>query len=112
MLDSFGFKIENVFDNDPAKIGKTISERAVRDIKEIEGVIKEKSIEIAIIAVPPAKAQMVADILVKANIKVIMNYTSVPIKVPKKVKIQTTDPIEKLLHTLYYLSNAGYAEYK
>lgn len=112
MLDSFGFKIENVFDNDPAKIGKTISERAVRDIKEIEGVIKEKSIEIAIIAVPPAKAQMVADILVKANIKVIMNYTAVPIKVPKKVKIQTTDPIEKLLHTLYYLSNAGYAEYK
>lgn len=112
MLDRFGFKIENVFDNDPAKIGKTISERAVRDIGEIKDVIKEKNMEIAIIAVPPAQAQKVTDILVKAGIKVIINYTSVPIKVPKKVKIQTTDPIEKLLHTLYYLSHTGYAEYK
>ena len=112
MLDRFGFKIENVFDNDPAKIGKIISERAVRDIGEIKDVIKEKNMEIAIIAVPPAQAQKVTDILVKAGIKVIMNYTSVPIKVPKKVKIQTTDPIEKLLHTLYYLSHTGYAEYK
>ena len=112
MLDRFGFKIENVFDNDPAKIGKTISERAVRDIGEIKDVIKEKNMEIAIIAVPPAQAQKVTDILVKAGIKVIITYTSVPIKVPKKVKIQTTDPIEKLLHTLYYLSHTGYAEYK
>ncbi len=112
MLDRFGFKIENVFDNDPAKIGKTISERAVRDIGEIKDIIKEKNMEIAIIAVPPAQAQKVTDMLVKAGIKVIINYTSVPIKVPKKVKIQTTDPIEKLLHTLYYLSHTGYAEYK
>ena len=59
-----------------------------------------------------SEAQEVADTLVGAGIKVIMNYTSVPIKAPKKVKIQTTDPIEKLLHTLYYLSHTGYAEYK
>ncbi len=112
MLDRFGFKIENVFDNDPAKIGKTISKRVVRDMKEIRDVIKEKNIEIAIIAVPPANAQKVTDMLVRAGIKVIMNYTSVPIKAPKRVKIQTADPIEKLLHTLYYLSHTGYAEYK
>ncbi|MCD4670946.1 MAG: hypothetical protein K8S14_10930 [Actinomycetia bacterium] len=81
-------------------------------MKEIRDVIKEKNIEIAIIAVPPANAQKVTDMLVRAGIKVIMNYTSVPIKAPKRVKIQTADPIEKLLHTLYYLSHTGYAEYK
>ncbi len=110
MLDRFGFKIENVFDNNEAIIGKTVSGRVIRDIKEIDPVIKEKNMDIAIIAVPPEEAQKVANILVKAGIKVIMNYTSVPIKVPKKVKIETTDPIEKLLHTLYYLSHTGYAE--
>ena len=89
MLDRFGFKIENVFDNDPSKIGKTISGRVIRDIKEIEAVIREKGMEIAIIAVPPEEAQKVANTLVSAGIKVIMNYTSVPIKVPKKVKIET-----------------------
>ncbi len=110
MLDRFGFKIENVFDNNKAIIGKTVSGRVIRDMKEIDPVIKEKNMDIAIIAVPPEEAQKVANILVDAGIKVIMNYTSVPIKVPKKVKIETTDPIEKLLYTLYYLSHTGYAE--
>ncbi len=112
MLDRFGFKIENVFDNNAAIIGRTVSGRVIRDIKEIESVIKDKNMDIAIIAVPPEEAQKVANTLVNAGIKVIMNYTSVPIKVPKKVKIETTDPIEKLLHTLYYLSHTGYAELK
>ncbi len=112
MLDRFGFKIESVFDNNAAIIGKTVSGRMIRDIKEIESVIKDKNIDIAIIAVPPEEAQKVANTLVNAGIKVIMNYTSIPIKVPRKVKIETTDPIEKLLHTLYYLSHTGYAELK
>ncbi len=112
MLDRFGFSIENVFDNDLKVIGKKISGRLVKDIKGIKDVIENNNIEIAIIAVPPDSAQKVSNILVNAGIKVIMNYTSVPIKVPARVKIQTTDPIEKLLHTLYYLSHTGYAEYK
>ncbi|MCJ7473333.1 MAG: redox-sensing transcriptional repressor Rex [Actinobacteria bacterium] len=110
MLGRFGFKIENVFDNNVSIIGKTVSGRVIRDMKDIESVIKDKNMDIAIIAVPPEEAQKVANTLVSAGIKVIMNYTSIPIKVPKKVKIETTDPIEKLLHTLYYLSHTGYAE--
>jgi NADH/NAD ratio-sensing transcriptional regulator Rex len=45
--------------------------------------------------------------LVISGIKVIVNYTSAPIKVPRYVSVQTNDPIEKLLHTLYYLSNTS-----
>ena len=110
MLGRFGFKIENVFDNNVSIIGKTVSGRVIRDMKDIESVIKDKNMDIAIIAVPPEEAQKAANTLVSAGIKVIVNYTSIPIKVPKKVKIETTDPIEKLLHTLYYLSHTGYAE--
>jgi len=109
ILDKFGFKIEDVFDNDPDVIGKTISGRKVKDILEIKNVIQEKRINVAIIAVSEDSAQKVTDILVEAGIKVVINYTSVPVKVPKYVDVQTTDPIEKLLHTLYYLSNTVYA---
>ncbi len=112
MLDRFGFRIDNVFDNNLKVIGKKISGRLVKDVKSIKDAIDNNNIEIAIIAVPPDSAQKVTNVLVNAGIKVIMNYTSVPIKVPPRVKIQTTDPIEKLLHTLYYLSHTGYAEYK
>ena len=108
ILDKFGFKIEDVFDNDPDVIGKTISGRKVKDILEMKNVIQEKRINVAIIAVPEDSAQKVTDILVEAGIRVVINYTSVPVKVPKYVDVQTTDPIEKLLHTLYYLSNTVY----
>jgi len=112
MLDRFGFKIENVFDNNPEKIGKLISGYEVLDIGQVRDIFKKKNIEISILAVPPGSAQKVTDILVEAGVKVIINYTSVPIKTPPNVRIETTDPIEKLLHTLYYLSHTGYAEYK
>ena len=109
ILDKFGFKIEDIFDKDPDVIGKTISGRKVKDILEMKNVIQEKRINVAIIAVPEDSAQKVTNILVVSGIKVVINYTSVPVKVPKYVDVQTTDPIEKLLHTLYYLSNTVYA---
>jgi len=112
MLERFGFKIENLFDNDPKIIGKFFSGQKVLNIGQIKDIISKKNIEISILAVPPDSAQKVTDILVKAGIKVIINYTSVPVRTPQDVRIETTDPIEKLLHTLYYLSRTGYAEYK
>ncbi|GAH09676.1 unnamed protein product, partial [marine sediment metagenome] len=108
MLDRFGFRIENVFDNNPEVIGKLISGHEVLDIGQVKNIIKKKNIEISILAVPPGSAQKGTDILVEAGVKVIINYTSVPIKTPPNVRIETTDPIEKLLHTLYYLSHTGY----
>ena len=109
MLERFGFKIENVFDNNPEVIGKVISGSEVLDINQARDIFKKKNIEISILAVPPGSAQKVTDILVEAGVKVVINYTSVPIKTPPGVRIETTDPIEKLLHTLYYLSHTGYA---
>lgn len=110
MLERFGFKIENVFDNDTQLIGSLISEHRVLDIYKIREIISQKDIEIAILAVPPHSAQKVTDMLVGSGIKVIINYTSVPVKAPAHVNVQTTDPIEKLLHTLYYLSHAGFTK--
>jgi redox-sensing transcriptional repressor len=107
MLSKFGFKIENVFDNDPDVIGKSIFGRKVKDISEIKNIAYENLIDIAILAVPEDSAQRVTDLLVISGIKVIVNYTSAPIKVPRHVSVQTNDPIEKLLHTLYYLSNTS-----
>ncbi|MBN1299355.1 MAG: redox-sensing transcriptional repressor Rex [Actinobacteria bacterium] len=111
MLDKFGFKIENVFDNDENIINRIISGRLVMDIAKMQDVVRQRGINIAILAVPEESAQAVTDILVANGIKVIINYTSVPIKVPKNVNVQTNDPIEKLFHTLYYLSNTVYRSY-
>jgi len=108
-LNKFGFNIEHVFDNNEKIIGKKISDKEVIDIRRLPEVINENNIKMAILAVSQNSAQSVTDLLVKAGIKVIINYTSVPIEAPSNVNIQTNDPIEKLLHTLYYLSNTGQA---
>ncbi|MDD3819163.1 MAG: redox-sensing transcriptional repressor Rex [Actinomycetota bacterium] len=112
MLERFGFRIECVFDNNSDIIGKTISGHRVLDINMIKDEIRKNNIEIAILAVPPDSAQKATDVLIEAGAKVIINYTSVPIKAPAGVRVETTDPIEKLLHTLYYLSHTGYVERK
>ncbi len=112
MLERFGFKIENVFDNNQEIIGKTISGYRILDINTVKDEFRKKNIEISILAVPPDSAQKATNILVQAGVRVIINYTSVPVKAPSGVRVETADPIEKLLHTLYYLSHTGYVECK
>ncbi len=108
MLNKYGFRIEDVFDNNDKVIGNDILQYTVKDVSLIESVIKSKKIDVAILAVSQAAAQEVTDILIDSGIKVIINYTSVNVYAPPGINIQTTDPIEKLLHTLYYLSRTGY----
>jgi redox-sensing transcriptional repressor len=107
MLNKFGFIIENVFDNDKEIIGKKISEKEIMDISLMKAIIKDKSLKVAILAVSTNSAQYVANLLVDSGIKVIINYTSMPVKVPSNIIVQAADPIEILLHTLYYLSRTG-----
>jgi len=109
MLNKFGFKIEYVFDNNRDIVGENISGKEVTDISDLKSIIKDKALKVAILAVSTDAAQSVTDLLVESGIKVIINYTSVPVKVPTHINIQTADPIEILLHTLYYLSRTGQA---
>jgi len=107
VLNKFGFHIEYVFDNDKNLIGKKISGIEVLDISDLKNKIKNNSVKVAILAVSPNAAQEVTDLLVDSGIKVIINYTSVPVETPPNINIQSADPIEILLHTLYYLSRTG-----
>ncbi|MCL6472801.1 MAG: redox-sensing transcriptional repressor Rex [Firmicutes bacterium] len=102
-----GFHISAIFDKDPDKIGKTIQHLEVFDIKDLPQIVKNANIEIGIIAVPPAAAQQAADLLVEGGVHVILNYTPALISVPAGVQLHNTDPVQQLLHTLYYLSSAG-----
>ena len=103
-LSKHGFMVTAVFDNDPARIGGRLGDVVVRDMREFERTVKEQGISIGVIAVPPVAAQDVADRLAAAGIRVILNYTPVVVQVPDGVTLHNTDPVQELLHTLYYLS--------
>ncbi len=99
-----GFRIACVFDADPNKIGKSIGDFTVQSQETMAEQIKEQNIKIAMLAVPAEYAQEVADKLIEAGVRAILNYAPINIIVPDNVQIQYIDPVTHLQHMTYYLS--------
>ena len=82
------YKIVATFDIDPLKVierglkelGKPVE---IIHINRIREVAKERKIEIGIITTPPSEAQNVADLLVQAKVRGILNFAPVQIIVPE-----------------------------
>lgn len=102
-FNDHGFQIKCIFDADPNKVGQMIAGFTVYDISELEKMVKAQKIKVAMITVDTGHAQEVADRLVNAGIKSILNYAPVILKVPETVQIQYIDPILELQHMTYYL---------
>jgi redox-sensing transcriptional repressor len=98
-----GFHISMVFDNDPAKIGQKVGEYEIFDTATLAENIKQNKIKIAMLTVPATSAQDMADQLVKAGIKAILNYAPTSLNVPRGVYVQHTDPVTHLQRMTYYL---------
>ena len=82
------YKIVAVFDIDPQKVIGNVSEKLgkpveVLHINRLKEVAKERRIEIALIATPPSEAQSVANLLVEAEIRGILNFAPAQVTVPK-----------------------------
>jgi redox-sensing transcriptional repressor len=105
-LRTRGFIVAGLFDSDPRKVGMRVGDLIVRDVAELERVVREQAIRFGVIAVPPENAQYVADQLCAAGIQVVVNYSTAFVQVPETVTLHNTDPVRELLHTLYYLSRA------
>ena len=99
-----GFRIACVFDNAPQKIGKKIGNLDIHAIADMQTVIKERGIKIAMIAVPAEKAQEVADKLIEAGVQAILNYAPMTLNVPGNVKVQYIDPVVNMQRMTFYLT--------
>jgi redox-sensing transcriptional repressor len=98
-----GFIVTLVFDNDPAKIGKEAGGYEIFSTDVMIEKIKQHKIKIAVLTVPASAAQEIADKLVKAGIKAILNYAPISINVPDDVHVQYIDPVTHLQRMTYYL---------
>ncbi|MGB9593491.1 MAG: redox-sensing transcriptional repressor Rex, partial [Anaerolineae bacterium] len=98
-----GFRIVAAFDNDPAKIGQQVGSLVVQDSRLIPEEVKRLGAQIAIIATPASAAQEVADTLIAAGIRAIVNYAPISVKVPAGVRVQYVDPAVQLQRLTYYL---------
>jgi redox-sensing transcriptional repressor len=97
-----GFDVVAVFDADPRKVGTTVGGHAVRPLGELDEVVEEDGLVVAVLAVPAEAAQPLADILVSAGVKIIFNYSEGLLQVPPDVTVHTSSPAIDLLHALYF----------
>ncbi len=98
-----GFNIACIFDNDPAKIGEQMDGLIVQDIADLEKVIQEDDIRVAIIVAPASVAQEITDRLVSAGVKAILSYAPINLNVPEGVVVSYSDPVVQMQHMTYYL---------
>ena len=98
-----GFRVVMIFDNDATKIGQKIGEYTIEDVSKMVDRIRTSKIKMAMVTVPASIAQEVADKLVQAGVKAILNYAPTSISVPNNVRVQYIDPATHLQRMTYYL---------
>ncbi len=97
-----GINVAAVFDNDPAKTGRTIGGVTVSDYGSLAETVREKNIIVGVLAVPATSAQEAADDLVGSGVRILFNYSEALLDVPPDVAVHTSNPAVELLHALYF----------
>ena len=86
-----GFRIVALVDADRNRVGEKIGEITVRHIDELPEIGATEEIAIGIIATPAPAAQDVADKLVAAGVRSILNFAPAVITVPSEVSLRKVD---------------------
>lgn len=101
-----GYRFVAAFDVDSEKIDKTLTNGLViQHVDRFEEVVKERNVEMGIIAVPPASAQSVANQLILAGINGILNFSPVQIQVPDCCRVENVDFSIRLDNLAYHISS-------
>lgn len=100
-----GFLVIAVYDADAAKIGSKWDGLVVRDIADFDERIVAEHPDIAVLAVPEREAQPVADRLVHAGIKAILNFAPTQLQLPADVTVRHVNMAMELEGLSFALTN-------
>ena len=86
-----GFRIVALFDDDPAKVGTIVDGLEVAAMDRTGDEVRRTGAELGILTVPLSSAQRVADALVGAGVKGILNFAPGVIRTPPGVSVVSVD---------------------
>ncbi len=86
-----GYEFRAVIDADPSKIGRNWSGVTITSPDTLKKLVREKNIDMGVIAVPSEAASEVAGTLVGAGVKAVLNFAPVPLDLPEDVYLRHTD---------------------
>lgn len=100
-----GFRIVAVYDNDPAKVGRTVDGFPIRPMDAITADNRDNPADIAVLTVPADAAQFAADLAVKSGIRGIMNFAPQQLQLPERVALKTVSMAMELEGLSFALTN-------
>ncbi len=97
-----GFRVTALVDADTEKVGRTIGDLVVEHLDDLDRIVRERAITIGIVATPAPAAQEVADRLVDAGVRSILNFAPAVITVASHVSLRKVDLATELQILSFY----------
>jgi redox-sensing transcriptional repressor len=97
-----GFRVAGLVDADPAKAGEVVAGLVIAPFEDLERVVADGHIAIGVIATPASAAQEVADRMVVAGLRSILNFAPAVVSVPGGVTVRKVDLAIELQILAYY----------
>jgi redox-sensing transcriptional repressor len=104
---SRGYPVAALVDADPRVVGKPYGDLVVQHADDLAEVVAERGIAIGVITTPAAAAQLVADALVAAGVKSILNFAPTVITVPEGVSLRKVDLAVEMQILSFYQQHGG-----
>ncbi|MFM8944565.1 MAG: redox-sensing transcriptional repressor Rex [Actinomycetota bacterium] len=106
-----GFRPVALLDADATRVGEVVQGLRVRDVRDLPAVVREEGVAIGVICTPAAAAQAVADALVAAGVRSILNFAPAVLEVPEGVVVRKVDlGVELQILTYYEQRTAALAQ--
>lgn len=100
-----GFDLVGLFDSSPGTIGTMVEGLPVEPMSNLAAAVKRLRAELGVLTVPADAAQSVADAMVVAGLKGLMNFAPVRIRVPAGVSVVPVDlaiQLEQLAFAVHF----------
>lgn len=98
-----GFRVLGVYDTNPQLIGRMVDGVGIRSMAQLEHDAARELPDIAVLTVPAEFAQQVAERIVAAGVRAIMNFAPAPLHVPPSITVRSVNMALELEGLAYAL---------
>jgi redox-sensing transcriptional repressor len=95
------------FDTDPNKAGRIVQGCRCHALSDLSRIVAEEKATIGIITVPAGEAQRIADALVAAGIRGLVNFAPEPLRVSGHVYVEDVDLAASFERVAFFARNEG-----
>jgi redox-sensing transcriptional repressor len=97
-----GFEIVAAFDADPRRKRDKEIKQPIYGMNELPGFVKKQNVKMAILTVPAAAAQEVANQLIQAGVTGVLNFSPIVLSVPEEVMVNNVNLAIELENLSYF----------